>query len=125
MDWYIKCLTEKYASFDGRASRSEYWFFVLFNYVAYFALTIVCGILIGITGLDLLGVLPVLYLFGTFIPNLAVGARRLHDTDRSGWMQLLYIIPIVGFILWIVFCVQDSTFGRNNYGPNPKRPATV
>lgn len=124
MDWFVKCLMEKYADFEGRASRSEYWYFVLFNILAYLGLAIVTVVLAGITGFDLLVAVPTLYLFGTLIPGLAVTARRLHDTDRSGWWQLLNFVPFGGIVL-LVFCVQDSTFGRNNYGPNPKRPASV
>lgn len=71
-----------------------------------------------------MGVLPALFLFGTVIPTWAVTARRLHDTDHSGWWQLLNIVPF-GWVVILIFCVQDSTFGRNSYGPNPKHPATV
>ena len=124
MDRFVNCLMEKYADFEGRASRSEYWYFVLFNILAYLGLAIVTVVLAGITGFDLLVAVPTLYLFGTLIPGLAVTARRLHDTDRSGWWQLLNFVPFGGIVL-LVFCVQDSTFGRNNNGPNPKRPASV
>ena len=124
MDWFVKCLMEKYADFEGRASRSEYWYFLLINILAYLGLAIVTVVLAGISGFDLLVAVPTLYLFGTLIPGLAVTARRLHDTDRSGWWQLLNFVPFGGIVL-LVFCVQDSTFGRNNYGPNPKRPASV
>ena len=124
MDWFVKCLMEKYADLEGRASRSEYWYFVQFNILAYLGLAFVTVVLACISGFDLLVAVPTLYLFGTLIPGLAVTARRLHDTDRSGWWQLLNFVPFGGIVL-LVFCVQDSTFGRNNYGPNPKRPASV
>ncbi len=103
---------KKYADFTGRARRKEFWMFVLF----YFIFSIVLGIIDGIIGVQLLGLL---FSLGSLIPSLAIGARRLHDTGRSGWWQLLYLIPLIGLIIMIVFLVQDSQ-ADNEYGPNPK-----
>ena len=125
MDWFIKCVTEKYADFDGRATRSEYWFFTLFFYIGYIAITVVASILAGITNLELFALLPTIYALALLLPSIAVGIRRLHDTSRSGWWLLLGLIPIIGAIVLLVFTVQDSTFGRNEYGPNPKNPSAV
>ena len=102
----------KYADFTGRARRKEFWMFVLF----YFIVSIVLGIVDSIIGFQLLGLL---FSLGSLIPSLAIGARRLHDTGRSGWWQLLYLIPLIGLIIMIVFLVQDS-HPDNEYGPNPK-----
>ena len=113
MEWYIKCL-KNYAVFSGRARRKEYWLFVLFN-------IIFVGVLFALdvaTGTN--GILAGLYEVAILIPSLAVTVRRLHDTGRSGWFLLIGIIPIVGGIVLLVFAVQDSHSGDNEYGPNPK-----
>ena len=118
------CLQRKYATFNGRARRSEYWFFVLFTALV----GIVAGILDSILGWrngsygtgPIQGILQLALL----VPTLAVGARRLHDTGRSGWWQLISLIPLVGWIILIVFYVQDSQ-QDNKYGPNPKGVGTT
>ena len=130
MDWYIRCLTQKYADFDGRASRAEFWNFCLYNFLIGMGGGFVLSILAAISeALALVGFLLIMvYALGTLIPGIAVTVRRLHDTDRTGWLLLTPLIPFVGFIasiVLLVFYCQDSTFGRNQYGPNPKRPATV
>lgn len=125
MDWYLKCLN-KYADFDGRASRSEYWYFTLFNYMGLFATALVGALLSNIS--EVFAVLVFLYALGIAIPSLAVGARRLHDTGRTGWLQLITAIPFVGFIgaiVLLIFLCQDSSFERNQYGPNPKHPTST
>ncbi len=112
------CLTQKFADFNGRARRSEFWYFVLFNVIV----GIVAGIIDGILGTRMsngTGVVGGLASLALLIPNLAVGARRLHDTDRSGWLQLLLLIPLVGVIILIVWWAGDSK-GDNKHGPNPK-----
>lgn len=117
MNFYVNVL-KKYTVFDGRAARSEFWYFTLFNVIISFVL----GILDSIIGTSSggIGVLGGLYGLGVLLPSLAVGSRRLHDTDRSGWMQLLVLIPFVGAIILIVFFTQDSKPGANQHGPNPK-----
>jgi len=120
MKWFLEALTAKYATFDGRARRKEYWYFVLFYCLALVALVIVDGItgtLDEETGAGLLGGLFVLV---TFIPTLAVTVRRLHDTNRRGWWILINIIPVIGGIVLLIFTVQDSQPGANRFGPNPK-----
>jgi len=112
MDWYIAVL-KKYAEFNGRARRKEFWFFTLFNMIAY----VILGVIDTVTGI---GVLTLVYSLGVLVPGLAVGARRLHDTGRSGWWLLIALIPLIGTIVLIVFFVLDSDPGDNAYGPNPK-----
>ena len=85
----------KYADFNGRASRPEYWWFFLF----YFLATMITGAISEILG-------SVVQL-ALLLPSLSVGARRLHDTDRSGWFLLLWLLPIVGWIIVIVFLAQE------------------
>ncbi|MAK63372.1 MAG: hypothetical protein CMF75_01300 [Maricaulis sp.] len=102
-----------YVNFQGRARRSEYWFWVLFVFV----LSIVGGIIDGLLGTYLFGGLIAL---GTFLPSIAVAVRRLHDTGRSGFWLFLGLIPLVGFIVLIIFYIGESEAGSNKYGPNPK-----
>ena len=116
MNWYLAVL-KKYAVFDGRARRQEYWMFVLFNIIIAFGL----GFIEGLVGGP--GVVGLLYSLAVFIPGLAVSVRRLHDTNRSGWWLLIGLVPLVGAIVLLVFMVQDSQPGDNPYGPNPKTAA--
>ena len=113
MNWYAEVL-KKYAVFNGRARRTEYWMFFLFNLIITLALSFIEGLFGGP------GVLSMLYSLAVLVPSLAVGARRLHDTGRSGWWQLISLIPLIGAIVLIVFMVQDSQSDQNQYGPNPK-----
>jgi uncharacterized membrane protein YhaH (DUF805 family) len=119
MNWYLEVL-KKYAVFDGRARRKEYWLFFLFNII----ISIVIGIIDGMVGtsgaVGSLGLLGGLYTLAVLIPGIAVAVRRLHDTSRSGWWILIGLIPIIGVIVLIVFMVQDGTPGENQFGKNPK-----
>ncbi|MFI7586398.1 DUF805 domain-containing protein [Spongisporangium articulatum] len=113
-------LTQKYADFSGRARRSEYWWFFLFNLIV----SIVASIIDRIVGLDGVvgsyGVLQLLVGLAFLIPGLAVAVRRLHDTGRSGWWVLIAIIPVIGWIVIIVFLALDGEPQPNQYGPSPK-----
>ena len=120
MKWFLEALTAKYATFDGRARRKEYWYFVLFYCLAMVALVIVDGITGTLEEEAGVGLLSGLFVLATLIPTLAVTVRRLHDTNRSGWWILINIIPIIGGIVLLVFTVQDSQPGGNRFGPNPK-----
>lgn len=103
---YMEAL-KNYAEFKGRATRREYWMFVLIN----LGICIVMGVLDAM--LNTKGILYNLYSLAMLLPSIAVGARRMHDTDRSGWWLLL---PIVN----LVFLMQDSQPGANRFGPNRK-----
>ena len=117
MGWYLEVL-KKYATFDGRAHRTEFWMFVLVSFIVSLVLNIVDAI-IG-TGGDLGGgVLAGIYGLVVLIPSLAVGARRLHDIGKSGWWQLLALIPIVGVIILIVWFATKGHESENQHGPNP------
>jgi uncharacterized membrane protein YhaH (DUF805 family) len=118
MNWYIKVL-KSFTDFQGRARRKEYWMFVLFNIIISIILTSI-DMLLGFNMEAGYGVLTGLYSLFIIIPSLAVAVRRLHDTGRSGWWLLIGLIPLVGFIVLIVFFVLDSQEGSNNWGPNPK-----
>lgn len=118
MYWYLEVL-KKYAVFDGRARRREYWVFALVNLVIFFLLGWIEGIL-GIAPTTQYSVLATLFFLAVFLPSLAVSVRRLHDTGRSGWWVLIGLIPFIGWLVLFVFCVLDSQPGQNQYGPNPK-----
>jgi len=102
---------KKYVVFNGRARRQEFWIF--------FAASFAFGLVLG-----WIPVVGWLVSLAFVIPSLAVGVRRLHDTERTGLMLLLLLIPLVGFIILIVFWVQEGTAGENKYGPNPKTENT-
>ena len=113
MNWYLKALRQ-YADFNGRARRTEYWMFVLFNII----FSIAANALDYILGTS--GVISGLYALAVFIPSLAVSVRRLHDVNKSGWMLLVLLIPVIGFIWLLVLMIMEGTPGENQYGPNPK-----
>ena len=112
---------KKYAQFTGRSQRSEFWFFMLFFMILLIVLSIVDKMAFG--GEDGAPGMPILTLLACaalLVPSIAVAIRRLHDTGRSGWWYLIQLVPVVGPIILIVFCAQDSKAGANAYGPNPK-----
>jgi len=94
----------KYADFDGRASRSEFWWFYLFT------------ILSWIIGAIINPVVELIFIFGLLLPNIAVCARRLHDIGKSGWLQLIQIIPLIGWIVIIIWCATEGHKKKNKYG---------
>lgn len=118
MEWYLKVVRDNYANFSGRARRAEYWYFCLFSLIISIVLAVVDGILAS-NGLP--GLLGSLYSLAVFVPSIAVSARRLHDTGRSGWWQLILLVPIIGVIVLLIFLVQEGSFDRNDYGPSPKK----
>jgi uncharacterized membrane protein YhaH (DUF805 family) len=112
----VRSVLTQYATFTGRARRSEYWWFGLANLLA----SIVASVIDQAMGSVIFGLIVGL---GLLIPSLAVGVRRLHDTGRSGWWLLIAFVPLVGAIVLIVFFCTDSQQGTNQYGPSPKYPA--
>jgi len=124
MNWYISAL-KRYAVFSGRARRKEYWYFILFNSLITLGLIGVDhGITKFVTGNNALGLFSGLFVLATFLPALGALVRRLHDTNRSGWYVLMNLIPLIGPIIILVYAVQDSEPGTNEYGPNPKEVVT-
>src|SRR3954467_14854791 len=117
------CLQQKYADFTGRARRSEYWFFFLFNFIA----QAVAGFLDGLFRIRSVygGPIQGLVWLALLVPSLAVGVRRLHDTGRSGWWLLIGLIPVIGTIILIVFLATEGQPGDNQYGPTPKQVPAV
>lgn len=109
----VRSAFDGYATFSGRARRSEFWWFFLFQ-VAVAGVSVVVDELLGseVTGW--------LVTIGLFLPALAVGARRLHDTGRSGWWQLLLLVPFIGFVALVVLWAQDGGAEPNRFGASPK-----
>jgi len=124
MDSFLNVMLEsvitvlkKYAEFSGRARRREYWMFTL-------AIIIVTAVLSILSQIPFLGIIFAIVsgIFGLaiIVPSIAVSIRRLHDTNRSGFMLLLCLIPLVGAIIVLYFSIQEGTQGENQYGPDPK-----
>lgn len=111
----VKSVLGNFHNFAGRAPRSEYWFWILATFLV--------GIVAGIVDAAVFG--PAKSFFGSFfslfffIPGIAVGARRLHDIGKTGWLQLLWIIPIIGWIILIIWMCTKGTVGDNRFGPDP------
>lgn len=114
MNWYLMAF-KKYSQFTGRSRRSEYWYFILFNFI----ITILLQAFEHGDSMHL-GTLSSLYSLAIIIPGIAVSIRRLHDTGRSGWTLLFALIPIVGAVILIIFFALDSDECSNEYGENPK-----
>jgi len=119
----------KFAVFEGRARRSEYWLFALFQILLIVGFFVFATIVYTATGgrqdgpaamfIGALGVLLALFGIALIIPGLAVGVRRLHDSGKSGWLLLLSFIPFGGFVV-LIFTLMDGTPGPNQYGEDPK-----
>ena len=123
----------KYAKFDGRASRSEFWYFILFCFVYFF----VAGFLLGFSGVSdaAFDGATLVLLIPIFIPSIAVSARRLHDINQSGWMQCIfipgfiadeflgtgYVIYILTLGLWAFWFSQSGKKGKNRFGAQPRK----
>jgi uncharacterized membrane protein YhaH (DUF805 family) len=128
----VRSVFNQYATFSGRARRAEFWWFVLFNFlgqmvagIADLALfgegTLTMGMGRGEGMAQAPSVIGGIFSLVVLIPGLAVGARRLHDIGRSGWWQLLWIIPIIGFIVLLWWMTTRGYEGPNDYGPDPIR----
>ncbi|MAM62120.1 DUF805 domain-containing protein [Maritimibacter sp. UBA3975] len=123
----VKSVYSKYATFSGRARRAEYWWFYLFYLIVYLLLGIVDSFVFGTTtstdgGFSATTETPILsgiFALATLLPILAVGARRLHDIDRSGWWLLIGLVPLVGVILLIVWFAKAGDTGPNRFGADP------
>ncbi len=115
----IRTCFSKYATFSGRARRSEYWWFVLMNMIVSSALARLSQI--G-GGSKLFEAMASLWSLGLLVPGIAVAVRRLHDVGKSGWNYLWVLLPIVGWILLLVWAARPGMEGTNQYGPDPKDP---
>jgi uncharacterized membrane protein YhaH (DUF805 family) len=115
---YLHVLS-KYFRFSGRAGRSEYWGFTLANLIVF----VVILVAEKLTRLDHLMVSPLdVYWILVAIPIVALAVRRLHDIGKSGWWYLLILIPIIGFIVLLIWAARDSELQANRYGDRPQAP---
>ena len=118
----VKMSFARYASFGGRATRSEYWYFTLFHLLAISFATVVSYL--ALLASPALGIIFYsVVVFGTVLPHLAVSVRRLHDVNRTGWWYLFGFVPLLGAIVLLVWFCTDGTRGPNRFGADPK--ATV
>ena len=131
IEWYKEVVFRKYATFDGRARRAEFWYFVLVNVII--GAVLEAGVLAGTAmsrgssaggpGLYIAGIFAaasILYLLATLVPSIAVSVRRLHDRDLGGWWYLLIFVPFVGAIAVLILQMLPGTPGPNRFGPDPK-----
>ncbi|WP_157220638.1 DUF805 domain-containing protein [Flavisphingomonas formosensis] len=141
MEWMLLPF-RRYAQFSGRSRRKEFWYFTLFVFVVSLILSALDSAL-GLGGSTTRefnrtsmgmsayygssgGLLSGIFSLAALIPSLAVSVRRLHDTDRSGWWLLLMFLPIIGWIILLVFYLTDGSRGTNRFGPDPKEtPADI
>ena len=110
----VRTCFSKYVTFDGRAPRSEFWWWFLFSILAN-AVAVTLDSVIGMPAFQ------VIVGLGLILPGIAVGVRRLHDTDKSGWLYLLVFVPIIGALVLLFFFVQAGTAGSNRFGSDPLR----
>lgn len=128
IDWWKKVVLNNYANFSGRARRAELWYYILGNFII-----LVPFYILGIIGItNEMGALSTLgftvygiVILGTFIPGLAVAVRRLHDLNKSGWYYFIFLIPLVGSIILLVWFFTEGNRYTNNYGEDPKNPTEV
>ena len=123
IDWYRKVVFDNYSNFSGRASRSEYWYFMLCNFlviVLTIALGVICTAAFGEIGV-VFTIIYFIYALAMLIPNIAVLVRRLHDVNKSGWFYFVALIPVIGsfWLLFLLFTAGDE--GENDYGSDPKQ----
>jgi len=127
MKYFIRAITTKYTAFYGRARRKEFWFFVIFSamiFAAIWAVSLFIEMTFPKGMVDahfLAGVISKVIFLLLLIPLLATTARRLHDIGRSGWFQILAFVPIIGWLILLVWLCKDSEWTDNRYGLNPTR----
>lgn len=117
------CVKEKYAHFEGRATRSEFWYFYLFTLII--SVPYYMAMIFRSFGLEdaamISGGLYIIFCLALFLPQLGVTIRRLHDTGKSGWYWLIVLIPIAGIFIFIAQLIKPSSPEDNKYGPAPKQ----
>lgn len=124
-NYYLDAFRVNYTNFEGRARRSEYWYFQLFNIVAIVFLAMIGGVF-GISSGEegaMFAMIPYfLYILAVILPSIAIVVRRLHDVGKSGWFVFIGLIPLIGSIWLLVLYCTEGDKGPNEYGPDPKDP---
>ncbi|MEU2258466.1 DUF805 domain-containing protein [Nocardia xishanensis] len=120
----LKSALTKYFSFNGRARRSEFWWFTLFYYGLILGAGMLGNMLSGNSG-SLVGPFVAVVLFGLFLPSVSVWVRRLHDAGYSGWNLLIALLPLLGGLILLTFSFEDGIHGPNKYGPDPKNRPSI
>lgn len=136
---YMLLPLRRYVDFQGRSRRKEYWMWFLLVIIGAIVFSML-DTMLGLGGATQTysdfengasvgfnstgGILSMIFMLAILIPNIAVGIRRLHDLDKSGWWVLIGLIPLIGAIVLIVFFVSEGTRGPNRFGPDPKGGAT-
>lgn len=123
----VRTVFSKYATFSGRAPRSEFWWWALFTWLGNIVLSMVDSMLFGTVEVvpgafsahTSTPIFSSIFALVTLLPSLAVAVRRLHDTDHSSWWLLLWFIPVVGWIVLLVWFVTEGSRGDNRFGPDP------
>ena len=105
---------KNYVNFEGRATRAEFWWFFLFNFIV--------GCILNLFGPKVGTTLSGIWSLAILLPQLGLGVRRLHDINKSGWYWLIGLIPIVGWIILIVWWAKQGDTTDNQYGPVPVTP---
>ena len=109
---FKEIVTKKYFCFDGRAGRTEFWYWILVTFAVSLILSFIPkigGILVTIWGL------------GILLPSLGAYARRLHDLGKSAWFILIALIPVIGGLILLILCIPEGTNGPNQYGEPPAK----
>ncbi len=121
MNHFLDAL-KNYVTFTGRATRQQYWMYILF-YILFYFLTVMLDIQLGQFDQEsMTGFISTIYTFGLLLPTIAILARRLHDIGRSSWWILLILIPLVGSLIILIMTLMDSKKGENEYGESLKYP---
>lgn len=110
----VRALQLNYCNFNGRASRSEFWWFQLFGFI----LSLIIGI-VFCWSQDIMNIASGIISLALLLPNLGLAVRRLHDIDKCGWWLFLALIPLIGAIILLVWFCKDSQMEPNEYGPVP------
>lgn len=121
MNYFLDAL-KNYVNFTGRATRQQYWMYILF-YILFYFIAVMLDINLGqFDEEEMTGFISTIYTFGLLLPTIAILARRLHDIGRSSWWILLILIPVAGSLVILIFTLIDSQKGENEYGMSLKYP---
>ena len=128
LDYWKKAFAKNYANFNGRARRSEYWYYTLMNIIIVVGIQILTGIFAamqsGVIAM-VFGALYIIFALASIVPSLAVTVRRLHDIGKSGSFFFIAFIPLIGSIWLLVLMCTEGNTGENAYGPDPKNQSSM